>query len=94
MSLVGLLVDCCVSLRVRATFRVCSPSPSPSPQAKAPIKLQGEGEGEGEHTLNVAVTLKLTQQSTNKPTNDIHQVNTANRVKRAKGSLILSSCMT
>ena len=83
MSLVGLLVDCCVSLRVRATFRVCSPSPSPSPQAKAPIKLQGEGEGE--HILNVALTLKLTQQSTNKRIKDIHEVNTVNRVKELTG---------
>ena len=33
---------CCFNLRVRATFRVCSPSrsPSPSPQANAVIKQQ------------------------------------------------------
>ena len=31
MSLVRLLLDCCFSLRVRATFRVRSPSPSSSP---------------------------------------------------------------
>ena len=83
MWLVGLLVDCWVSVRVRATFRVCSPLPSPSPQAKAAIKL--EGESEGEHIRNVALTLTLTQQSTNKPTNHIHQVNTANRGKGLNG---------
>ena len=84
MSLVRLLLVCCVSLRVRATFKVCSPLPSPSPQAKAAIKL----EGEGEHTLNVALTLKLTQQSSNKRTKDIHEVNRVKGLKGLKYSLV------
>ena len=72
-SLVRLLPDCCVSLRVRVTFRVCSSS--------SYFKM---GEGEGEHTLNVTLTLKLTQQSSNKQTKEIPEVNTVNRLKGLK----------
>ena len=42
-------------------------------------------EGEGKRTLNVTLTLKLRQQSSNKRTKEIREVNTVNRVKRLKG---------
>ena len=46
------------------------------------LRVRVRVRGEGEHTLHVALTLKLTQQSSNKRTRDIHELN---RVKGLKG---------
>ena len=66
---------------LRTESKLGSGFPGTEPETDTPMC-----EDEDEHTLNVTLTLKVTQQSSNKRTKEVQEVNTVNRVKELKGA--------